>query len=144
MARPTKLTPEISTGIVTLIQYGVHPSVAAGAFGVDRATFYEWMARGEGRDPVRPSVPEYVAFADDVRRAEHEAESALVALAVKKIRSTGDALAILARRYGDRWRERVDIRVELEAEVRRLAEESGVDYAEALAEAERILAGSTR
>ena len=144
MARPTKLTPEIATGIVTLVQHGVHPPVAAGAYGVDGSTFYEWMSRGEDRDPRRPSVPEYTAFAEAVRRAEHEAESAIVAMAVKKIRTSGDALAVLARRFGDRWRERIDVRVELEAEVRRLANETGVDYAEALQEAERILAESAR
>ena len=55
MARPTKLTPELATGIVTLIQHGVHPPIAAGAYGVDRITFYEWLARGEGRDPDRPA-----------------------------------------------------------------------------------------
>lgn len=144
MARPTKLTPELQAAIVKLVQLGVHPHVAAGAMGVQTATFYEWMARGEARDAERPSVPEYTEFAEAVRRAERESESALVALAVQKARTTADALAVLARRFGDRWRERVDVRVELEAEVRRLAEETGVDYAEALAEAERILAGSAR
>ena len=144
MGRPTKLTPELATAIVTLIQHGVHPPIAAGAYGVDKATFYEWLARGESRDPDRLSVPEYTEFAERVRRAEHEAESAIVAMAVKKIRTSGDALAVLARRFGERWRERIDVRVELEAEVRRLANETGVDYAEALAEAERILAESAR
>ena len=142
MARPTKLTPEIHVGIVTLVQYGDHPDVAAGAIGVDRGTFFEWMARGEARDPVRPMVPVYAEFADAIRAAEVQAESALITTAVKKIRTTTDALAIAARRFGDRWRERIDVHVELEAEVRRLSEEMGVDYAEALAEAERILAGA--
>jgi hypothetical protein len=47
----------------------------------------------------------------------------------------------LARRrpadYG--LRARLDVHVELEAEVRALAEEAGVDYETALAKAERIL-----
>jgi transposase len=140
VARPTKLTPEIHVGIVTLVQYGVHPDVAAGAFGVGKATFFEWIARGEGTDPQRPSVPEYTAFAEDIRAAEFQAESALITTAVKKIRSTGDALAVAARRF-PRWRERVDIHIELEAEVRKIADELGIDYQEALAEAERIMAG---
>jgi len=142
MARPTKLTPEIHVGIVTLVQYGVHPDVAAGAFGVGRSTFFEWLERGESSDPRRPSVPEYTAFADDIRAAEFQAESALISTAVAKIRTTQDALSIAARRFGDRWRERVDVHLELEAEVRKMADEMGVDYAEALAEAERILAGA--
>ena len=140
MARPTKLTPEIHVGIVTLVQYGVHPDVAAGAFGVGRSTFFEWMERGEDTDPRRPSVPEYVTFADDIRAAEFQAESALISTAVAKIKTTSDALAIAARRF-PRWRERIDVHIELEAEVRKLAEENGVDYDQALAEDERILAG---
>src|ERR1700690_1912490 len=126
MARATKLTPEIHVGIVTLVQYGVHPDVAAGAFGVDRATFFEWMARGEDRDPVRPMLPVYAEFADDIRAAEFQAESALISTAVRKIRTTQDALSIAARRFGDRWRERVDVHVELEAEVRKMADEMGI------------------
>jgi hypothetical protein len=78
--------------------------------------------------------PMYADFADAVRTAEGRAEATLVTLAAVKAKTSGDALAILARRFGDRWREKIDVRVELEAEVRRIAEESGVDYAEALAE----------
>ena len=142
MARPTKLTPELHEQIVKLVETGVHPFIAAGCFAVAERTFYEWMARGEDRSSRLPSDPAYVQFAQDIRAAERKAEAMLVALAVQKAKGSGDALAVLARRFGDRWRERVDVRVELEAEVRRLAEESGVDYAEALAEAERVLAGS--
>jgi pyocin large subunit-like protein len=144
MGRPTKLTPELHAEIIKLVETGVHPFVAAGCFGVAQGTFYEWMARGEGRDTDRPMEPEYAAFAVAVHTAERRAEAALVALAVAKAKGSGDALAVLARRFGDRWREKIDVRVELEAEVRRIAEESGVDYAEALAEAERVLAGSSR
>lgn len=144
MARPTKLTPELHADIIRLVQTGVHPQIAAGCYSIAERTFYEWMARGEDRSNRLPSEPEYVQFAQDVRAAEKQAEAMLVGLAVSKAKASGDALSILARRFGDRWRERVDVRVELEAEVRRIAEETGVDYADALAEAERILAGSSR
>lgn len=144
MARPTMLTPELHDAIIRLVETGVHPSVAAGAHRVASSTFYEWMARGEGRSDTRPSEPEYTEFAEAVRAAEHKAESALVLLAMQKAKTSQDALAVLSRRFGDRWRERVDVRVELEAEVRRLAEETGVNADDALAEAERILAGSSR
>jgi hypothetical protein len=145
MARPTKLKPDVAEAIVRLIEHAVHPEVAAGAFGISYRTYTEWLARGEGReDDDRPAEPIYVEFARDVRAAEYRAESALTGMAVGKIRTTRDALDVLARRFGVRWRERIDVHVELEAEVRRLAEETGVDYAEALAEAERILAESAR
>lgn len=45
--RSTKLTPELQSEICKLIAAGNYPEVAAEANGIDRATFYRWMAKGK-------------------------------------------------------------------------------------------------
>lgn len=140
MARPTKLTPEIATGIVTLIEHGVHPVVAAGAFGVERSTLYQWIARGEGTDPLRPMEPIYAEFADAVRDAEYKAESTLVGLAVAKIKTTADAVMLLERRFRDRWQRTEEVTINIRREAERLAAASGLNADDIVAEAEAILA----
>ena len=113
MARPTKLTPEIATGIVTLLENAVHPAVAAGAFGVSQSTFYEWIARGEATDPRRLSDPVYIDFAERVRAAEYQAESALVGLAIAKIKTTADAVLLLERRFRERWQRTEEVTINI-------------------------------
>lgn len=44
--RPTKLTPEIQEKIVTLIRNGNEPKVAAACVGINRDTFFDWVAKG--------------------------------------------------------------------------------------------------
>lgn len=139
MARPTKLTPELMVGIVSLVERCVPPVTAAGAFGVSRTTYFEWLQRADGRaGDDRPSEPIYVEFADAITNAERQAESALVDLAIRKARSTRDALDILARRFGGDWRERIDVKVD----VRHLLEGLTSDPEEleaAVLEAERLM-----
>lgn len=47
MSRPTKLTNEVQEKIVKDISLGVSYVDAAGAVGIDYATFNNWMKRGE-------------------------------------------------------------------------------------------------
>jgi hypothetical protein len=101
--RPTKLTQEVADGIIRLIEHAVPPATAARSNGVGEATFHEWIRRGEGRDD-RHVEEIYIEFAARVRAAEAMAEAALSALAVAKIRTTADAILILERRFGARWR----------------------------------------
>jgi class 3 adenylate cyclase len=138
MARPTKLTPELMTGIVTLIQHAVHPTVAAASFGVASSTFFEWIARGEGRSERGMGDPLYMEFADAVRAAEDQAESALVQLAITKAKTSADAIAILERRFRDRWKRTDEVSVNIRLLAEKLAGE-GLDPKEVIAEAERIL-----
>jgi len=71
--RNTDLTPEIGEKIVTAVRSGAPLEVAAQAVGVRPSTFWEWMARGEGKDPGgRQGSPLYADFAERVRRAEAE------------------------------------------------------------------------
>lgn len=142
MARPTKLTPEVLTGIVTLIEHGVHPVVAAGSFGVAKSTYYDWVSLGEAAESTLPVDPIYVEFADSVRDAEYKAESTVVALAIAKIKTTGDALAFLERRFAERWQRREEITVNIRREAEKIAAETGLNADDIVAEAESILAGA--
>jgi len=143
MPRPTKLTPDLMTGIVGLVENAVHPVTAAAALGVARSTLYEWIERGKGIDSRRPMEPIYAEFADAMDAAEARAESALVALAVAKARTTADALAVLERRYGERWRQHRETTLNIRSVVERMA--SSPEEAEAaMAEVGRILAEAAR
>ena len=139
MARPTKLTPEIAAGIVALVERCVPPVTAAGAFGVAKSTYYRWLQQGAEIDSTNlPADPIHTEFRENIERAEQQAESILVDLAVRKVKSTRDALDILARRFGGDWRERVEVKVD----VRHLLEGLTSDpeeLAAAIAEAERLM-----
>jgi hypothetical protein len=74
MGRPSKLTPERHKRIVDLIEAGNYPETAAGACGVSRTAFYDWMAKGR-----EAKSGKYKDFADDVQRAREAAEAELVA-----------------------------------------------------------------
>jgi hypothetical protein len=137
MARPTKLTPELLAAIVRQVELCVPPVTAAGAFGVQPSTYYEWIQRGKGTDD-RMVEAIYVEFAEGVASAERQAESALVLLAIHKARTTRDALDILARRFGGDWREKVEVKMD----VRHILEGLTSDPDEleaAVAEAERLM-----
>ncbi len=66
------LTTEVEEKILALIRGGAWGYAAAEAAGVSARTYYEWLARGEGRS-ARGSTPKLVAFAKRVRQAEAEA-----------------------------------------------------------------------
>lgn len=144
MTRATALTPELAHGIVTLIANGVHPAIAAGAFGVARSTYYDWIQRGEAVHRTRATDPVFVAFADDVRKAEYQAESTLVGMAISKVRTTADAVMLLERRFAERWQRREEVTVNLRREADRIAAETGLDADTILAEAEAVLAANRK
>ena len=101
-----KLTPELQARVVLLIRAGNYVVTACGASGISDASYWAWKVRGEsGEEP-------YASFLDAVKRAEEEAESALVAT----VRRAGEsqwqaAMTLLERRHPDRWgrRERQQI-----------------------------------
>ena len=138
MARPSKLTPALAAGIVELIGHCVPPATAAGAFGVARSTYFEWIARGEGTDPQRLAEPIYQEFAESVAKAERQAESALVDLAIRKARTTRDALDILARRFGGDWREKTEVRIDVRHILEGLTNDPD-ELEAAVREAERLM-----
>ena len=71
--RPSLLTPALTQKICSMIIAGAYDYAAAGACGLSKDTFREWMARGEGTDPDRPRRKNYAAFAASIRLARSQA-----------------------------------------------------------------------
>lgn len=85
MARPTKLTTGLRGTVVTTIRTGATVADAAKASGVHPLTVRGWLRR----DP---------SFAADVRQAEHDARSAMLAV-VTDATDWRFAAIILERRW---------------------------------------------
>ena len=79
----TKLTNEVSEGILKRVRAGTPLKHAAQAMGIAENTAREWIARGEGTDPDRPSAPVYATFAKAIKEAQAEAIVERVALIQK-------------------------------------------------------------
>jgi hypothetical protein len=116
MARPTKLTAEVTAEIVRLVEAGNYNETAAEAVGIDRQTFHNWMKwGGAGTDP-------YAAFFDVVTRARANAEAALldkVATGDGKGESFGQGKAaafILERTRPKKFAQRINVKVQDELE----------------------------
>jgi hypothetical protein len=63
MARPTMLTRARHERIINLLRDGVPFATACRSVGISASAGYEWLYRGWGTHPDRPSAPVYVAFA---------------------------------------------------------------------------------
>lgn len=110
MARPTKLTPELSAAIVALVEAGNYPECAAEAEGIDGATYYRWMQRGESDDPAAVAFRE---FRESITRARAKAESAMVSvIRTDALENAESARWILERSKPDRWGRRDHVVVE--------------------------------
>lgn len=112
--RPTKLTPETHESIVRDIGNGVTFVDAAGAAGIDRSTFENWMKRGEeatetGKDKI------YFYFFRACQAAKAAARKKFT-LVISKAASEGDwraALEYLKRHDPENWgdRQQTDLNV---------------------------------
>ncbi len=76
--RPIKLTPEIQRRLCDALRTGNTRTAAAHA-GIGRATFIEWMRRGQDprytrRGKLRADCKEFVGFVDAVTREENVAQ----------------------------------------------------------------------
>jgi transposase-like protein len=121
MGRQSKLTKARHAGIVRMIASGSYAEVAARANGVDPATFYRWMKRGEEAETDDKGKP--LDFDDDrycvFREAVKEAEAKAEVLAVGRIQQaaasgTWTASAwYLERKYPDRWGRKDHLRTEV-------------------------------
>ena len=109
--RGTRLTSEVAEKIVTAVRSGAPLEVAAQAVGVPPGTFWEWMARGEGRDPEREGSPLYADFAERVRRAEAEAHVLTVGTIRQAVNrgSWEAARAWLRMRWPKHYAERTEV-----------------------------------
>src|SRR5262245_60078737 len=93
MARPTKLTPELSQAIVAGVALGLPLSAAAERAGITGACARMWLARGEGRHE-RPATPLFVAFVAAIQKAKADD----VARRVARIEQAARGGAVLKRR----------------------------------------------
>lgn len=75
MARPSKLTPEVQTLVVEMLQAGNFIETAAAAAGIDRDTIRQWLKRG-----ARAKSGKFRRFRDEVVKAMAESEAGLIAL----------------------------------------------------------------
>jgi hypothetical protein len=75
MARPSKLTPEVTKRLTEAIRAGNYYEAACGYAGIGYSTFRAWMVRGE-----KAKSGKYREFVEAITRAEYEAEVRMVAL----------------------------------------------------------------
>ena len=100
MPRPTKLTPEVHDAIIKDIGNGVTFVDAAGAAGIDRTTFFNWMKWGE---KAKSGV--YFDFFNACKAAQAQARKKFT-LVIAKASADGDwraALEYLKRHDPDNW-----------------------------------------
>lgn len=97
--RPTKCTPERTEQLCRAIRLGLYLEESCQIAGIGYSTHREWIIRaGTGREP-------YVSYAEQVKRAEAEAEARIIG-GIQKAASEGawQAYAWLAeRRFPARW-----------------------------------------
>jgi hypothetical protein len=98
IGRPVLLTEEVRATIVGCVASGALFKDAVAAAGVAESTAYEWLARGEGRDPDRPPTPDMEVFAREVRQS---AAMPMLTAAVWLFTNRPDVW--LARRDPVRW-----------------------------------------
>jgi hypothetical protein len=121
--------PRVLAALVAL-EHGCTRRAAAGAAGVGHATFYRWL--------------EDETFRDEVEKAEAKAEAAYTAAVAAAVPKSWQAAAwwLERRRHEDyAQRTRVDMKIDVKAEARKIAEELGLNEQEVLDEVNAILAG---
>ena len=111
MARPTKLTTELTERICLAIRLGNYAKVAAEMAGIGETTFYRWLEMAE-----KPNArKDYREFRESIKRAEAEAEVSRVARIVQAAdNGTWQAAAwYLERKHGERWGRNDKLRQEI-------------------------------
>jgi transposase len=109
--RPTKLTPDVRTRLVQVLQIGTFRENAARYVGIGVSTFYRWMEAGEA-DVEHDRQTPFRELWEAVTRAEAHAEVVAVGKIGLAARSDWRAAAfLLERRWPERWgrRRRVEL-----------------------------------
>lgn len=112
--RPTKLTQETHDAIVRDIGNGVTFVDAAGAAGIDYATFNNWMKRGE---VAKSGI--YFEFFHACKIAQAQARKKFT-LVIAKASADGDwraALEYLKRHDPENWGDRQDVNLKAESSI---------------------------
>lgn len=106
--RPSKIHDEATRKrLLDAIRAGNYYEAACGYANIDYKTFRTWILRGEeaekNKDEAETEAP-YRQFLHDLKKAEGEAETRIVALWQTQIPSDWKAAAtFLERRYPKRW-----------------------------------------
>lgn len=136
--RPSVLTPKAQATIIEALRRGNYLETAAALAGVSRSTVFAWLKEGESET----GRPELKGFAEDVRRAQGEAEARLVETIDTAATDDWKAAAWrLERSAPSRWcvRIRESVRDEMGALLEELAETLDPDsYKKVVAVAERV------
>jgi hypothetical protein len=101
VGRPTKFTPERCERFLAALSTGAFPETAARHAGWAPATLYRILAG---------TTPDHVAFREDIVRVETELELRLAGTVTQAaFGSARLALALLGKRFGERWGRRAAI-----------------------------------
>lgn len=128
---PTKLDPEIASGILRYIAAGNYLETAAGANGIPPATVRNWLKwgaryrQGYGPDGTGRRSPKHKVYAEFLaayEQAEAEAEAAALLNIAKSGKEDWRAEAWrLERRHPARWgrweRQSVDLRAQIQSDM---------------------------
>lgn len=114
MARPSKLTPELTAEMTKLIEAGNYLETAAAACGVDRETVRRWMKRG-----ARQSKGPHAEFCGAIKGAEARAEArALVRIRMAGVKQWQAEAWYLERKFPQRWgRQSISVSGPIAAEI---------------------------
>lgn len=131
--RKTKLTPETSETILRAVRMGAYIETACAAAGVDAGTMRDWLKRGAAEESGI-----YHDFNEGYRRAEADAELLDLALVSRAAASDWKAAAWkLARRYPERYGDRIAATVEHGGLQLVVTRETAIQVIEATREGER-------
>lgn len=108
----SKLTPEITLGILDLVRECVPVSVAARKMGIDYSTLKTWRAKG-AEDPTSAYGEFARAIDEAVAHAEMQMVKAVYGSATSDPKS---AMWLLERRFGGRWSPKSKTKVEAKVE----------------------------
>ena len=64
MARPAKLTPELTREITDYISDGNSPTISATLVGISSSTYFSWMSKGSNQEP------RFMEFSESIERAK--------------------------------------------------------------------------
>ena len=64
MARPAKLTPDLTKEISTYIRDGNSPAASATLVGISPSTYFNWMSKGSNQEP------KFLEFSESIERAK--------------------------------------------------------------------------
>lgn len=138
--RKPGITPEITAAVISAVRVGAPLEVAAQAAGVKRSTFWQWMRKGDAGEP------DYVDFAESVRKAEAEVHIVVVGAVRQAIHHNPElALRWMRMRWWQYYLERakVDLSLDVDREAERIASETGLSKEAVMDEVERIMGAST-